>query len=84
MKQKLPYFYMICKQPDEDLFHRQCAAFERKFPNLRKDDLLEDVDGSAYQTYHHEKGKIHVGNDYCLGSLYVESDFDLVPYFKKN
>ena len=84
MKQKLPYFYMICKQPDEDLFHRQCAAFERKFPNLRKDDLLEDVDGSAYQTYHHEAGDFVVRNDCYVGCLYVESDFDLVPYFKKN
>lgn len=83
MRKDLAYFYGICNQPDAELFKKQCAAFEKKFPNLEKEPLLEDVDGSAYQTYHHEHGVIRVCNDYALGDLYVESDFDLEPYFKE-
>ncbi|MBQ7493292.1 MAG: hypothetical protein IJT47_02560 [Selenomonadaceae bacterium] len=81
MKKNLPYFYGIYDNPDEDLFHRQCVALEKKFPAMRKDKLLQDVDGSLLQIYHHERGSIRVCNDYCLGDLYVESDFDLLPYF---
>lgn len=76
--------YTICTQPDEELFKKQCAAFEKKFPNLVKFIRLEDVDGSAWQTYHHEKGDFEVVNDCNIGCLYVESDFDLEPYFKES
>lgn len=74
----------VCNQPDEDLFQKQCAAIEKHIPNLKKDSLLEDVDGSSYQKYHHEKGDITVSNDYYVGCLYVDADFDLLPYFKKS
>lgn len=39
--------------------------------------------GNSYQTYQHVRGKIIACNDYCLGDLYVESDFDLSPYFEE-
>ena len=81
MKQNLPHFYLICSQPDNELFKKQCAALEKKFPDMQKLPLLEDVDGSAYQTYRHEKGTIRVGDDRCLWCLYIEADFDLLPYF---
>ena len=82
MKKK--FEYTICEQTDKELFRKQCLAFEKRFPNITKDDVLEDVDGSAYQTYHHEKGDFVVSNDYYVGCLYVESDFDLEPYFRSN
>lgn len=75
--------YEICNQADEELFKKQCAAFEKKFQTLEKEALLEDVDGSAWQMYHHEKGDFEVVNDCNIGCLYVESDFDLEPYFKE-
>ena len=75
--------YTICEQPDVELFRKQCSAFEKRFPNIAKDEILEDVDGSIYQTYHHEKGDFTVNNDCYLGCLYVESDFDLLPYFEE-
>lgn len=74
--------YTICPQFDEKLFKKQCVAFKEKFPNIKKEPLLEDVDGSAYQTYHHNCGDFVVANNYGIGCLYVESDFDLLPYFK--
>ena len=84
MRRNLPYFYSIYDNPDNEFFQRQCAAIEKRFSNIRKDDVLEDVDGSSYQTYYHSEGMIRVCNDYCLGDLYVESEFDLLPYFKED
>ena len=84
MQRNLPYFYGIYDNPNADFFRRQCAAIERRFPNIRKDEVLEDVDGSSYQIYYHSEGMIRVCNDYCLGDLYVESEFDLLPYFKED
>ena len=81
MRRELPYFYAICDTPDELLFQKQCAAIEKNIPHLKKLPLLEDVDGSSYQEYHRPDGIINVCNDFCFGGLYVESDFDLLPYF---
>ena len=81
MKKEYPYFYGIYDNPDEKLFQRQCSAIEKHIQNLNKESLLEDVDGSLIQIYHHEKGTIRVCNDHFLGDLYVESNFDLLPYF---
>ena len=83
MSKKFAFEYTICSQDDEELFAKQCTAFEKKFPDMVKEQLLEDVDGSIYQTYHHINGDIVVSNDKSLGCLYVESDFDLLPYFKE-
>ena len=81
VRKKFPYFYGVNDEPDESLFKKQCAAIERHIPNLKKEKLLEDVDGSSIQIYYHEKGEVRVCNDYCYGDLYIESDFDLEPYF---
>ena len=76
------FHYTICTQPDEELFCKQCIAIEKRFPNIPRDDWLEDVDGSSYKTYYHPKGMIRVCNDCNSGCLYVDSDFDLIPYFQ--
>ena len=77
---KYDYSVTICNQPDEILFEKQCAAIE-KIPHVKKAKLLEDVDGSKHQYYNHPKGEISVVNDFYVGCLYVDSDFDLSPYF---
>lgn len=77
------YFYGIYDNPDEELFKKQCAALEKNIPNLRRAQLLEDADGSSYQHYKHPLGEVVVSNDYAFGDLYVESDFDLEPYFEQ-
>ena len=83
MAKKFAFEYTICSQADDELFQKQCTAFERKFPDMVKERVLEDVDGSKFQTYHHTNGKIVVSNDYAIGCLYVDSEFDLLPYFKE-
>lgn len=84
MTKDYEFHYTICNQFDGEIFGKQCAAMEKRFPNLKKEQLLEDVDGTAFQLYHHENGDIYVVNDYLVGCVYVDSDFDLVPYFQKS
>ena len=83
MQKKYLFHYVICKWFDENIFKQQCKALENRFPEMEKEKLLEDVDGSAWQLYHHEKGNIKVGVDYQVGYVYIDSDFDLIPYFEK-
>ncbi|MBQ5865606.1 MAG: hypothetical protein IIW56_02870 [Oscillospiraceae bacterium] len=73
--------YTVCTQADVELFHKQCAAIEKNIPNLKKHDLLEDVDGTLSQRYDHDRGQIVVKNDVQVDALYVTADFDLLPYF---
>ena len=65
------------------LFKKQCAAIEKHIPHLRKSKILIDVDGSLFQEYRHSKGIIEVSNSHYINALYVDADFDLLPYFKK-
>ena len=73
--------YNVCNQADQELFYKQCAAIEKNIPNLQKHEVLEDVDGTLFQRYSHERGVILVKNDIQVDALYVTSDFDLLPYF---
>ena len=83
MTRSFEFKYIICRQFDSDLFQKQCAALEKYIHGLKREPLLEDVDGSQYQHYQHERGEIVVTNSYDIGCLYVESDFDLLPYFAR-
>ena len=76
------FHYNICTEADEELFYKQCTALENHIPDLSKERLLQDVDGSLIQIYYHEKGELVVYNDYLVGALYIESDFDIEPYFE--
>lgn len=75
--------YNICNQADAELFCKQCKAIEDNIGFLKKDSLMEDVDGSLIQIYSSHRGKIAVRNDLQVDALYVTSDFDLLPFFKK-
>ena len=75
--------YNICNQGDAELFYKQCKAIEDNISALKKDRLIEDVDGSLTQMYNSHLGKIVVRNDLQVDALYVTSDFDLLPFFKK-
>lgn len=81
MAKKHKFSYAICNQFAPDIFKKQCVAIEKNIPDLEKDELLKDVDGSTYQRYIHKKGEIIVDNNYYMNELNVESDFDLTPYF---
>ena len=81
MRKKYNFGDLICNQFDAEIFKKQCQAIERRFPNIKKENLVEDVDGSLYQLYHHKNGDIYISNDYLGNYVYIESDFDLLPYF---
>lgn len=78
---KRKFHYDICNQADETLFKKQCIAIEKHISNLKKSKPLTDVDGSVYQEYIHANGNIEVSNSKYINALYVDADFDLLPYF---
>lgn len=63
-------------------YKKQCIALEKIFLT-KKEELLEDVDGSQWQFYVLGNGEIVVRNDCCINELYIESDVDLIPYFNR-
>jgi hypothetical protein len=75
--------YDICTESDKEVFKKQCHALERHISGLKKGDFLEDVDGSETQLYIIHDKKISVHNSQYIGAVYVESDIDLTPYFKR-
>ena len=45
------FHYSICNIADESVFQKQCKALEKFVPQIRKEELLHDVDGSLTQLY---------------------------------
>ena len=77
------FSYTISKEPSNALFLKVCEAIENNILGLIKDELLVDVDGSLYQTYHSPKGIIKVNNDFYVYALYVDSDIDLTKIIEQ-
>ena len=82
-------FYSTISQCTMDIFelldvqlHFTTNPIEKSVLGLKKDNLVMEADGSAYQSYKHERGVIDVSNDCYIGALYVDADFDLRPYFQ--
>ena len=76
------YDYNICTNADEQIFENQCRALETQIPNLVKDKLLEDVDGSKTQRYYKDKKEILVKNSEYIGAVFIESEIELGHFFK--
>lgn len=75
------YNYEICNVYDSDIFAKQCSALEKHIPQLKKNDFVEDVDGSQCQTYTFLNGKsLKVTNDILLG-IEINSEIALEQYF---
>lgn len=81
---KSMFDYTICNQADASLFKKQCLALESNVPGLMLADFLDSPDGTLVQKYNHEQGNVTVKNDTQVDALYVISDFDLLPFFKKD
>ena len=73
--------YMICNIADKEIFKKQCAALEKKYPNLKKEQRLQDADDSEIQIYNLSGKKIRVYNSCYLNEVYVRSDVDLMAFF---
>lgn len=76
------YEYNICNNANEEVFDKQCKALEKHIPNLVKEKLLIDVDGSKFQIYSLDSKKIIVRNSFYIGAVYIESEVDIRKYFK--
>lgn len=74
--------YTVCREANEELFYKCCKKLEERFPDMKKYELLEDVDDTLIQRYQHSRGKIKVKNDIEVDALYVISEFNLDPYFE--
>lgn len=75
--------YVICNQYDEEIFEKQCKALELKITGIVKKELLHDVDDSKTQIYKLGQSVIYVHNSRYLDEVYVESDVDLLRFFKQ-
>ncbi len=71
------YSYNIAKNADKKAFNHACTLIETKIKDIKKEKLLEDVDGTQIQIYNAPGGKIKVFNDYEVDAVYIDSEVDL-------
>ncbi len=77
------YKYTICNDADEEVFCRQCRALKKHIPDLQVGEFLDCLDDTYIQFYQHPKGSIEVRCDADIDVVYVDSEFDLLPYFQE-
>lgn len=75
------YDYNICTVANEEIFAKQCVALEKYIPDIRKGDLLIDVDNSKVQEYFLGSKRLTVHNSNYIGAVYIKSEFDITPFF---
>ena len=79
----MKYKHIICTEAREDIFEKQCLALENHIPQLRKKKLITDVDGAKIQKYEYSGKPIEVRLDMQIGTVYIQSEVDLDPFFEK-
>lgn len=75
--------YTVCNIPDHDVYCRQCRAIEKSVPGIKKVDEFRDVDDSYMSIYEKDGAKVRVCNDWVVGGVFVDSEIDLLPFFKR-
>lgn len=78
---KKRYDYNIWKENSPEKFQATCELIEKAHPELKKDELLVDVDGSTIQIFGEEPHEVIVYDDYDVGAVFVKSDIDLSDIF---
>lgn len=76
------YKYSICNQADEEIFNKQCDALEKNIPNIKKGNLLIDVDESKIQEYFLNNKSISVCNSNYTNEIFIKSEVELKQFFK--
>ena len=71
------YDYNICLENSVEEFEKVCKRIEQAFPDVKKMNILEDVDGSLVQTYVKDGKEIDVHNDYEVGAIFIKSEMDI-------
>lgn len=75
------YDYTIFPNNSKSHFEEACSKIEKTYPNIKKEKLLVDVDGSTIQTYIKNNSDIDVYDDYDIGAVFVKSDINLDDIF---
>ena len=78
-----PYSYTVAMSVDDAVFAEYCSMLELNINNIKKDSLLIDVDGSETQVYHYNGKKIIVHNSCDVDAVFIDSQFDLLPFFDR-
>ena len=71
------FSYTISKKASLKEFEQICILIEATFRNIKKAEVLEDVDGSLIQIYTTSNGEIKVYNDYDVDAVYIDSEQNL-------
>lgn len=80
---KYKYSYNISANANEKDFLTCCKLIEKGLPNITKEELLIDVDGSLIQIYHYFGKEIAVHDDYYVDAVYVDSNINLEEVIEK-
>lgn len=75
------YDYTIFPNNSKAHFEEACSKIEKAYPNIKKEKLLIDVDGSTIQTYTENNFDIDVYDDYDIGAVFIKSDVNLDTIF---
>lgn len=54
---------------------------EKNIPDLKKSEILIDIDGSQIAVYFKDGKKVTVHISYYVGAVYIQSEFDLTTFF---
>lgn len=73
------YKYDITIWPENspEQFRKACTKLENAYSEVKKDDLLVDVDGSLIQVYSLHEKEIVIYDDYDFGYVFALSDYDI-------
>ena len=82
MRKQYEFEYNVFFDNSPKEFKAACLRIEEKHPEAEKRKMLVDVDGSTIQIYCISGKEIFVFDDYEVGAVYVESDYNLDDIFK--
>jgi hypothetical protein len=75
------YSYRVHDSNDEEVFENQYIVLEQRIPGLVRGELFNEENGKKIQEFILGDKHIWLYNNYESHLIYMESEFDLDPYF---
>lgn len=75
------YSYKVHDSNDEDVFENQYIVLEQRIPGLTRGELFYDDNGNKIQEFILGDKHLWLYNNYESHLIFMESEFDLDPYF---
>lgn len=75
------YSYRVHDSNDEEVFENQYIVLEQHIPGLTRGELFHDENGNKIQEFILGDKYLWLYNNYEAQLIYMESEFDLGPYF---